>query len=102
VLVTSWCAGLFEYVLENGKPPSKVRAADMHHILLLLRFLLPDLVLRKVEEYNRQNPTKEPLLDSSPDVIDVILLLLTWYRLFCRCDPLKDVEDLKELQELGD
>ena len=33
--------------------------------------------------------------------IDVTLLLLTWYRLFRRCDPPKDEEDINELQELA-
>ncbi len=100
--VTPWCAGLFKYLLENGKPPSKVGASDMRHILLLLPFLLPDLVLPEVQECNRQNPREEPLVDPSSDVIEVTLLLSTWYRLFRRCDPPKDEDDLKELQELGD
>ena len=102
VPVTAWCAGLFEYLLENGKPPSKVRAADMRHILLVLPFLLPDLLLPEVQEYNRQNPREEALVDPSSDVIEVTLLLSTWYRLFRRCDPPRDEDDLKELQELGD
>ena len=102
VPVTPWCAGVFEYLLESGKPPSKVRAADMRHILLVLPFLLPDLVRPEVEEYNRLNPTKEPLVDPSSVLIEVTLLLLTWYRLFRRCDPPKDEDDLQELQELGE
>ena len=86
--MTPWCAGLFEYLLENGKPPSKVRASDMRHVLLVLPFLLPDLVR-----------PEEPLVDPSSDCIDVTLLLLTWYRLFRRCDPPKDEEDIIVLQE---
>ncbi len=99
--VTPWCAGVFEYLLENGKPPSKVRASDIRHILLVLLFLLHDLVRSEVEEYNRLDPAEEPLVDPSSDCIDVTLLLLTWYRLFRRCDPPKDVEDIKGLQELA-
>jgi hypothetical protein len=53
VPVTPWCAGLFEYLLEN-------RAADMRHVLLVLPFLLPD---PEVQEYNRQNPREESLVD---------------------------------------
>ena len=101
VPVTPWCAGVFEYLLDNGKPPSKVRASDLRHILLVLPFLLHDLVRPEVEEYNRQNPEEEPLVDPSSDCIDVTLLLLTWYRLFRRCDPPKDEEDINELQELA-
>ncbi len=84
--VTPWCAGLFEYLLDNGKAPSKYWASDLRHILLVLPFLLHDLVRPEVEEYNRLNPAEEPLVDPSSDCIDVTLLLLTWYRLFRRCD----------------
>jgi len=101
VPVTPWCAGVFEHILDNGKPSCKVRASDMRHILLVLPFLLHDLVRPEVEEYNRLNPAEEPLVDPSSDCIDVTLLLLTWYRLFRRCDPPKDEEDINELQELA-
>jgi hypothetical protein len=87
--------------MENGKPPSRVRASDMRHILLVLPFLLHDLVRPEVEGYNRLHPAEEPLIDPSSDCIDVILLLLTWYRLFRRCDSPKDEKDIKELQELA-
>ncbi len=49
----------------------------------------------------RLNPAEEPLVDPSSDCIDVALLLLTWYRLFRRCDPPKDEADINELQELA-
>ena len=101
VPVTPWCAGVFEHILDNGKPPCRVRASDMRHILLVLPFLLHDLVRPEVEEYNRLNPEEEPLVDPSSDCIDVTLLLLTWYRLFRWCDPPKDEEDINELQELA-
>jgi hypothetical protein len=74
----------------------------MHHILLVLPFLPSDLLLPEVQEYNRQNPIEEPLVDPSSDVIEVTLLLSTWYHLFRLCDPPKDEDDLKEIQELGD
>jgi hypothetical protein len=76
----------------------------MRHILLVLPFLLHDLVRPEVEEYNRLHPAEEPLVDPSSDCIDVTLLLLTWYRLFRRCDPPKpeDEDDLKKSQESGD
>ncbi len=75
----------------------------MRHILLVMPFLLPDLVRPEVEEYNRLpvNPAAEPFVDPSSDCIDVTLLLLTWYRLFRRCDPTKDEEDINELQEVS-
>ena len=73
----------------------------MRHILLVLPFLLPDLVRPEVEEYNSLNPEEEPLVDPSSDCIDVTILLLTWYRLFSRCDPPKDEDNIDELQELA-
>jgi hypothetical protein len=87
--------------MDNGKPPNKVRASDLRDILLVLPFLLHDLVRPEVEEYNRLNPAEEPLVDPSSDWIDVTPLLLTWYRLFRRCDPPKDEEDINEMQELA-
>jgi hypothetical protein len=45
-----------------------------------------------VREYNRQNPREEPLVDPSSDVIEVTLLLSTWYRLFRWCNPPTDEE----------
>lgn len=102
VPLTPWCAGLFEYLVENSKPPSKVRAQDMRHILLVLPFLLHDLVREEVEDYNSKHQECQALVDPSSELIDVTLLLLTWYRLFRRSEPAKDDEDLRELKELGD
>ena len=45
--------------------------------------------------------TMRSLDEYMPADIDVTLLLLTWYRLFRRCDPPKDEEDINELQELA-
>jgi hypothetical protein len=61
-----------------------------------------DLVRPEVEKYNRLNPTEEPLVDPSSACIDLTLLILTWYHLFRQCDPPKDEDDLKELQELAE
>jgi hypothetical protein len=102
VPLTPWCAGLFEYLVENSKPPSKVRAQDMRHILLVLPFLLHDLVREEVEDYNSKHQECQALVDPSSELIDVTLSLLTWYRLFRRSEPAKDDEDLRELKELGD
>ena len=87
--------------MENSKTPSKVRAQDMRHILLVLPFLLHDLVRPEVEEYNTQHPGSKPLVDPSSELIDVTLLLLTWYRLFRSSDPAKDKEDIQESKEPG-
>ncbi len=41
-------------------------------------------------------------MDPPSGVIEVTLVILSWYRLFRRCDLPNDVDDLKDLQELGD
>jgi hypothetical protein len=104
VPLTPWCAGLFEYLVENSKPPSTVSAQDMGYILFVLPFLLHDLrvVREEVEDYNSKHQEIKPLVDPSSELIEVTLLLLTWYRLFRRSEPAKDDEDLRELKELGD
>ncbi len=78
VPLTPWCAGFFQYLVENSQPPSKVRAQDMRRILLVLPFLLHDLVREEVEDYNSKHQECQPLVDPSSELIDVTLLLLTW------------------------
>ncbi len=82
------------------RTPLHVRFPSNHHALHH-PLAVQDLVRPDVEKYNRLNPAEEPLVDPSSDCIDVTLLLLTWYRLFRRCDPPKDEEDINELQELA-
>jgi hypothetical protein len=105
--VTPWGAGLFEYLLENhGKPPNKVCAVGKCHIQVPYSTRLTVFPARSCDsrsaQYSRQNPREQPLADPSSDIIEVTLLLLTWHHLFHWCDPRKDVDDLKELQQLGD
>ena len=70
----------------------------MRHILLVLPFLLHDLVRAEVEEYNTNHPMDNPVIDPTTEMIEVTMLLVTWYRLFHKCDPPKDEEDIKELK----
>ncbi len=88
--------------MENSKTPSKLRAQDMRHLLLVLPFLLHDLLRPEVEAYNAQHRDREPLVDPSSELIEVTQLLLTWYRLFRCSDPAKDEEDIKELKQASD
>jgi hypothetical protein len=92
---------VFQYILDNGKPPSRVRAADMRHILLVLPFLLHDLLRPEVEAHNAQNHMADHVVDPSADLIGIVLSLLTWYRLYRRRSPAKDEEDIKELTFLA-
>jgi hypothetical protein len=101
VPVTKWCAGMFKYIRDNGKPPPRVRAADMRHVLLVLPFLLHDLLRPEVEAHNRQNPLADHVVDPSAELIEVVLTLLTWYRLVRRRSPAKDEVDLKRVTYLG-
>jgi hypothetical protein len=101
VPVTKWCGVVFKYIIENGKPPPKVRAAEMWHILLVLPFLLHDLLRLEVEAHNRKNDQADHVVDPSAEVIGVVNTLLTWYRLFRRRSRAKDEEDLKRLTALS-
>ena len=95
--LTKWCGGLFTSLRDTGKPPSKMRAADIRHMLLVLPFLLPDLLQPEVEAHNAQNQPADHVVDPSAELIDVVLMLLTWYRLFRRRSPAKDEDDIKDL-----
>ncbi len=66
--------------MENSKTPGKLRSKDLRHMLLVLPFLLPDLFHPEVEDYNRQHPESQTLVDPSSELTDVTLMLLTWYR----------------------
>ena len=101
VPLTKWWGGVFKYILDHGKPPPRVRAADMRHILLVLPFLLHDLLRPEVEAHNAQNVAADHVVDPSADLIGVVLTLLTWYRLYRRRSPPKDEDDIKELTHLA-
>ena len=101
VPLTKWCGGMFKFIKDNGKPPPRVRAADLRHTLLVLPFLLHDLLRPEIEAHNRQNPRKDHVVDPSAELIGVVLVLLTWYRLARRRSPAKDEVDLKRLTDLA-
>ena len=100
VPVTTWCAGMFKCVRDDGKPPPRA-PADMRHVLLVLPFLLHDLLRPEFEAHNRQNPQADHVVDPSAELIGVVLTLLTWYRLVRRRSPAKDEVDLKRVTCLG-
>jgi hypothetical protein len=95
--LTKWCGGVFNSIRDTGKPPSKMRAADMRHMLLVLPFLLPDLLRPEVEVHNAQIPQADHVVDPSAELVEVVLILLTWYRLLRRRSPAKDEDDIKDL-----
>ena len=92
---------MFKYIIDNGKPPPKVRAADMRHILLVLPFLLHDLLRPEVEAYNAHQAPKDHVSDPSAECISVVHTFLTWYHLSRRRNPPKDEDDIKELTNLA-
>jgi hypothetical protein len=55
----------------------------------------------EVEEYNSRHPFN-PIQDPSSQLIDMVLLLLTWYHLYRRQIPAKDEDDIKTLRKLAD
>ena len=54
-----------------------------------------------VEEYNRKNPAMLIVdSDPSPMIVDITIMLLSWYQLYRRNFPAKDEEDIKDLGTL--
>ena len=100
VPVTPYLAGIFKHLRSTGKLPPRVRAMDMRHVLLILPFLLQGLLTEEVEEYNRMNPLVR-IVDPSPMMLEISIMLLSWYRLYRRKFPAKDEDDIKDLSSLG-
>jgi len=101
VPVTPYLAGIFKHLRTKGKLPPRVRAMDMRHVLLILPFLLEGLLTEEVEEHNATNPVMR-IVDPSPMMVDVTIMLLSWYQLYRRKFPAKDEEDIKDLGTLGE
>ena len=70
---------------------------DMRHVLLLLPFLLEGLMTDEVEEYNSANPLGRTS-DPSPKMVNIAVMLLSWYHLYRRRFPSTDEEDLRILE----
>ncbi len=100
VPITSWIGNVFDSIRKTDKIPCRVRAKDMRNLLLVLPFLLHNLLLEEVEEYNRANPF-DPITDPSDECIGIVLLLIDWYHLFRRRFPPKDRVDIQALQDMS-
>ena len=68
---------------------------DMRHILLILPFLLEGLLTDEIEEHNAGIRFIHHVVDPSSKMVDITIMLLSWYRLS------KDEEDIKDLTTLG-
>jgi hypothetical protein len=100
VPITSWIGNVFDSIRRTDKIPCRVRAKDMRNLPLVLPFLLHNLLLEEVEEYNRANPF-DPITDPSDECIGMVLLLINWYHLFRRRFPPKDKVDIQALQDMS-
>jgi len=83
VSVAPYLARIFKHFRSKGKLPARVGAMDMRHILLLLPFLLHGLLTEKIEEHNRINPLVR-IVDPSPMMVEITIMLLSWYPLYRR------------------
>lgn len=72
----------------------------MRHILLVMPFLLEGLLTEEVDEHNRKNPFN-PVIDPSPELVDITMLLISWYHLYRRRNPPKDEDDIRDFQGLS-
>ena len=64
----------------GGRPDGRITGMDMHHLLVLLPFLLFDLLQDTVIEHNELHGTAH--VSPAQDLINWILVLLEWYRLY--------------------
>ena len=91
---------------DNYSAPFKVRASDIRNILLILPFILHDLMADEVKDQNekhpRCDPVRIPVVDPSPELIPVVLQLLSWYHLFRRRNPPKDEDDINDLRDMAE
>jgi hypothetical protein len=102
VPVTPYLGGIFQNLRSYGKLPPRVRAMDMRHILIILPFLLEGLLTDEVEEHNAANQFIHHAVDPSSKMVDITIMLLSWYHLYRRKIPAKDEEDIKDLTTLGE
>jgi len=100
VPVTPYLAKVFQALRTKSKLPSKIRAMDMRHVLLLLPFLLQELLSEEVEEHNRNNPLFK-ISDPSSNMVNIVIRLISWYQLYRRRFPAKDEDDIAKLENLG-
>jgi hypothetical protein len=87
---------------KHYSPPSRVRAADVRHILLVLPLILHDLLADEVEHYNQKHPTQEPIVDPCLELIQIVLQVLSWYHLFRRRNPPKNEDDIKDMRTMAE
>ena len=102
VPITPYLATIFEHLREKYSAPSRVRAADIRNILLVLPFILHDLMAEEVHDHNLKHPRDVPMVDPSPELIEVTLQLLSWYHLFRRRNPPKDEDDIVDLRAMAE
>ena len=100
VPVTPYLGCIFKNLRSKQKLPPRIRAMDMRHILLLLPFILEGLLTEEVAEYNRNNPIIK-VSDPSPNMVQIVMMLLSWYNLYRRRFPAKDEDDIEDLDKMG-
>jgi hypothetical protein len=63
-----------------GKIHGSITGVDMHHLLLLLPFLLFDLMNQEINACNERNNSHP--INPANQLIRLVLLLLEWYHLY--------------------
>ena len=102
VPITPYLAELFESLRVDGVRPPRIRASDMRHVLLVLPFLLHDLLKDEVAAFNIRYPVGPPIVDPSAELIEVTLMLLSWYHLLRQRCPPKDDRDIADLRTIAE
>ena len=76
---------------------------DMHYIHLLLPFILEGLLTEEVVEYKQTKSLRAlmRIFDPRPDMVQIVIIVLSWYGLYRRRIPAKDKDDIQDLDTLG-
>jgi hypothetical protein len=75
---------VMDYISGNKdlKFHGRIRAVDMRNVLLLMPFVMQDVLLPEVTEWNRKHPESQRVDDPSNQLVDILCDLLEWYQRF--------------------
>jgi hypothetical protein len=84
---------------DGSELPSQVRAKDVRNFCLLLPYILTDLLLPEVEEYNKDVAPEHQIVDPSGDLVELVSDYLDWYEYLRQTRLYED--DLAKLDDMA-
>lgn len=101
ISVSSIVQNVMEYIAgKNGKQfHGTIRAVDLRHVMLLMPFVMQDLLMPEVEQWNETHSVEEQLHDPSNCLVDILCDFLEWYTCFRK--PEHTLESIVDLDARG-